>query len=335
MRVLVTGGYGRVGRAAVECLSAAGFSLKVIGLGDDFQLPGVAYERCDIADYPRLREMVRGFEAIVHLAAFGAPTMATSPKIFETNVQGTFNVFRAAEEEGIRRVVQASSINAVGQFYGLKPAPLDYLPLDEVHPSFSTDIYSFSKNLVEEIGDYFWRRSAISSVALRFPWVAPAGAHEYMLDRQARTQALCANLLRLNPQERQSWFERAWNIYNQVRAQGINEDPAAFARFKEQESQFFEQDYFAVSSRVNFFVAVDERDSAAAIQLGLTAAYTGSHALFINDDHNYAGVPSSTLIELFYPDVHVFKQDFHANEALVSIARAQALLGFKVEHSFA
>jgi NAD(P)-dependent dehydrogenase (short-subunit alcohol dehydrogenase family) len=334
MHVLVTGGYGAVGRAAVMRLAAAGFSVKVVGIGADFQIPAVEYAHCDITDYAHLRESVRGCEAIVHLAAVTGPALASSPKTFEINAQGTFNVFRAAEEEGIRRVVQASSINATGQFYGLKPVPLAYLPLDEDHPVSSTDIYSFTKQIAEEIGDYFWRRSGISSVALRFPWVAPVEAREYMVGRQARSLALCERLLKLSPEEHKAWFERAWKKYNELRALGINEDHALFNRIQEVESDFFAEDFFAMSSRVNFFVVVDERDSARAIELGLTAPYEGSHALFINDDHNHAGVPSSTLAKLLYPDVTVFKKTLVGSQALVSIERARALLGFTVEHSF-
>jgi NAD(P)-dependent dehydrogenase (short-subunit alcohol dehydrogenase family) len=339
MRVLVTGGYGKVGRAAVERLAAGGFSVKVIGivpladLGEDIPIPGVDFEMCDICDYAHLRETVRGFEAIVHLAAIPVPYLP-SPVIFDTNARGTFNVFRAAEEEGIRRVVQASSINALGQFYGMKPAPLEYLPLDEDHPLSTTDIYSFSKQMAEEIGDYFWRRSGISSVALRFPWVAPRDAREYMAARQARTLALCERLLRLSADERNTWFERAWQKYNELRALGINENPDLFERTMNAESEFFAEGYLAMSSRVNFFAVVDERDAARAIELGLTAAYEGSHRLFINDDHQYAGIPSSVLAGLFYPDVSVFKKDLNGSEALVSIERARALLGFTVEHSF-
>ncbi len=196
MRVLVTGGNGAVGKATVARLVKNGFSVKVIGRSAGIEIPGAVYEVCDINDYPHLREAVRGFEAIVHLAAIPAPAGGSSDQVFYANAQGTFNVYKAAEEEGIQRVVQASSINALGVFYGRKPSPIHYLPVDEDHPCVATDVYSFSKQVIEDIGEYYWRRSGISGVAYRLPWVAPASHHAVNPGRQARVRAMVEKLER-------------------------------------------------------------------------------------------------------------------------------------------
>ena len=178
MQILLTGGSGSVGKAIVDRLVKHGYAVRVIGRKAGVQFEGAEYRSCDINDYPSLREVIRGCEAVVHLAAIPNPASGTPEEVFRSNCQGTFNVFQAAAEEGIRRIVQASSINATGQYYGVKPAPLNYLPMDENHPVFSTDAYSFSKHVIEEIGDYFWRREGICSVAYRLPYVAPVAYHE-------------------------------------------------------------------------------------------------------------------------------------------------------------
>jgi len=334
-RVLVTGGCGHVGKMAVERLLRAGYTVKVIGLEQDAALPGAENEVCDILNYERLRAAVHGCEAIVHLAAIATPNLAPSPQVFQTNVQGTFNVFQAAEAEGIRRVVQASSINALGMYYGVRPAPLHYLPLDEDHLVSGSDAYSFSKHLIEQIGDYFWRRAEISSVALRFPYVAPAEPNAYMLDSKQHMQALVERLQSYPPEELRRWFEVNWEKFNAWRAAGSLEVPGVFERIRAQGPPMPRDDFSAMVSRVNFFTRIDERDSAQALQRGLEAEYTGSHALFINDDHNWSGVPTQVLLRLFYPDVHTFTAPLAGFDSLVSITRAQQLLGFKVEHSFA
>jgi len=82
----------------------------------------------------------------------------------------------------------------------------------------------------------------------------------------------------------------------------------------------------------NFWASIDARDSAQAIELGLTADYEGSHPLWVNDSHNSAGVPTQALAELFYPDVPL-KRDLVGTESLVSIDRARELLGFEPEYS--
>ena len=334
MRVLVTGGNGAVGKASVARLVNNGFSVKVIARSAGIEIPGAAYEVCDINDYPRLREAVRGFEAIVHLAAIPSPSGGTSDQVFYANVQGTFNVYKAAEEEGIRRVVQASSINALGVFYGLKPSPIHYLPVDEEHPCISTDVYSFSKRMIEDIGEYYWRRSGISGVAYRLPWVTPASHHEVNPQRQARLQVMIERLTALSGEERSRWFENAWQQYNALRAQGMMEDRQVAQRIRSEHAEFLGDDFFAMGSRVNFWTCLDERDSAQAIELALVKPYEGSHTLFVNDDHNWSGVPSRTLAELFYPDVTDFKSSLAGTSTLVSIDRVRDLLGFKVEYSF-
>jgi UDP-glucose 4-epimerase len=218
MKILLTGGSGAVGKAVVDRLVGHGYSVRVIGRRPDMTFEGAEYQPCDINDYPHLREVMRGCEAVVHLAALPNPAMGTPEEVFRVNCQGTFNVFQAAAEEGIRRVVQASSINSAGQFYGVVPAPLNYLPLDEAHPVFSTDAYSFSKNVIEDIGEYFWRREGISSVASRLPYVAPVTWHESVKQGRARVKGLVDTLLKRSPDERRAWFDTAWNGYNQFRA---------------------------------------------------------------------------------------------------------------------
>ena len=95
-----------------------------------------------------------GIDGVVHLAAFRHPGLAPEHRLFHVNVSGTFNVFRAAADAGIKRVVCASSINALGYNFGIKfpEGQLQYFPIDEAHPTYTTDPYSFSKGAIEEIG---------------------------------------------------------------------------------------------------------------------------------------------------------------------------------------
>ena len=117
--------------------------------------------------------LMDGIEGVVHLAAYRHPSMAPNPEMFRVNALGTMNVFRAAADAGIKRVVCASSINALGYNFGIKfpPGQLQYFPIDEAHPTFTTDPYSFSKHVIEDIGAYFSRREGVASVFLRFPAV--------------------------------------------------------------------------------------------------------------------------------------------------------------------
>jgi nucleoside-diphosphate-sugar epimerase len=78
---------------------------------------------------------MRGCDQVVHLAALASPVVGRPEEVFRVNAEGTFNVFQAAAEAGIRRVVQASSINALGLYYGVRTTDPLYFPVDEAAPA--------------------------------------------------------------------------------------------------------------------------------------------------------------------------------------------------------
>jgi nucleoside-diphosphate-sugar epimerase len=337
MRVLVTGGTGTVGPAVVERLVRHGWEVRVIGLGPQTRpaIAGVEYQLCDITNYAELREQMRGCQLVIHLAAIASPTRLAGPELFQINVAGTYNVFEAAVAEGVRRIVQASSINAFGCFWGNVELSPQYLPIDEAHPTYTTDPYSFSKSLIEEIGAYYWRRDGISSLAYRLPGVWPADwlasesfrqsrreiravIDEYVTQpaavQQARLATIRAQTVDFRRQKRMEYPL----AQNGLTADGFSDDPLwpvyAFDRF-------------------NFWAFIDERDSAQAFEQGLTAAYEGSHVLFVNAPTNSLDYDSTTLARLFFPEVRQMKRPLTGAETLVSIAKAKDLLGFAPEYA--
>lgn len=328
MRVLVTGGTGAVGREAVKRLVAHDHDVTVIGRRPGLNIEGAAYKQCDIVDFARLTEVIEGMDTIVHLAAIPNPGLGTGEEIFLANDTGTFNVYRAAANAGIRRIVSASSINALGYNFGIKRFRLQYFPMDEAHPSFTTDPYSFSKQIMEEIGAYFWRREGISSVFLRLP-----GVYE---------------ITGANADRIRGWRTRAMKMYGELLAEPEDEQRRIAQETIEQHTRLcaeraFEPRETRLNFREipnagimfgysNFWASIDARDSAQAIELGLLADYEGSYPLWVNDSHNSAGIPTQKLVETFYPDVPL-RRDLAGTESLVSIDKARELLGFAPEHS--
>lgn len=337
MRVMVTGGAGKVGRAVVARLVEKGYAPLVVDRQAGEPVAGADYRQCDVLDYAGLRACMRGCDAVVHLAAVPSPGLASNEALFNTNVSGTFNVFQAAAAEGIHRVVQASSINALGYFYGLRGWQLSYLPVDEEHPIETTDAYSLSKSMVEDLGRYFWRREGISSVSLRFPGVLPAFAHQHgwIAGMRAELHKMFEHLLSKQREERLAWFEERCKAFDELRATRIFEDP-------ERQNQMWRQDSpvpmdlrMAIGGRYNLFAMIDERDAAQAVEKGLSANYEGSHPLFVNDRYQYTGIDTNILIDLLYPDVPALKRPLVGIESLVSNERARELIGFEPEYTFA
>ncbi|MEM7535186.1 MAG: NAD(P)-dependent oxidoreductase [Chloroflexota bacterium] len=342
MKILITGGTGNVGKAVVERFVAHGCEVRVISVDDSPDVHDKAeYTRCDITSYGDVREQVRGCDAIVHLAAISNPMVVPAPDLFNINVAGTYNVFEAAADEGIRRVAQASSINAFGCFWGVTDMDIQYLPIDEEHPTFTTDVYSFSKGMVEEIADYYWRREGITSASFRLPAVW-GRQHIAALTEDAEQQswrndkiAAIDEFAALPEADKRTQLAEIAQSTVAYRQRKLFEYPNAGEAFKPQNhpEEFAGNPIWGqyVYDRFNFWAYIDERDSAQAFEKAITTDYEGSHALFVNASNNWFNYDSKTLANLFFSDVSVWKQDLTGSDSLVSIAKAQTLIGFQPE----
>ena len=334
MRVLLTGGTGNVGMAAVAHLVELGHDVTVIGRSADQDIPNARYVRCDINDYELLERVTKGHEAVVHLAAIPSPVDKPGHEVFRVNDLGTFNVYEAAAEAGIRRIVSASSINALGYFFGDRGFPLSYLPVDEDHPALATDAYSFSKQVMESIGGYFWERDRISSVMLRLPAVFK---HERILANDDRLRHygrdFIDRLLTLPAEERRARMGRMQEGFDRYRrAHRSDKTPRAeWWREPDAESGLTQEEFAFMRHKVNFFTYVDELDSAQSIAKGLSADYEGSHPLFINARRNSLGLPVLEMAKLYGPEDPVVRPTREGDDTIVSIDRARELIGFEPE----
>jgi NAD(P)-dependent dehydrogenase (short-subunit alcohol dehydrogenase family) len=328
MKVLVTGGTGRVGVPIVERLARAGHELGVIGRTAGVSLPGASYAQCDITDPAALRSAMRGMDAVVHLAAIPGP-ISRSEEIFRVNCAGTFAIYEAAARAGIRRVVTASSINAFGYNFGTQTFPVRALPVDETQPGISTDPYSFSKQVTERIADYAWRRDGISGVCLRLPYVAPPefSTREHVTTHARQCRASFRALMELG-QKRAREKVKGWiDAFNAWRSDRPYEREGAAPPHESPDPLML--------GRTDFWTRIDGRDSAQAVEKSLAADLEGSHVLFVNDSDNFTGVPSLSLARLFFPESELKVHVLGGTSTLVSIEAARSLIGFKPEHSVA
>ena len=167
MRVAVTGASGRLGRATVLALRDRGLS--VVGI-DNRPIEGGAspHIQADLSDLGQTYGALAGADAVIHLAAIPGPEGLPPEVVYATNVIITFNVFEAAATLGIRRVVNASSVSALGFPWQHRWSEPLYLPIDEAHPLLPQDCYGLSKANGEEIAAAYCRRGAGSAASLRF-----------------------------------------------------------------------------------------------------------------------------------------------------------------------
>jgi UDP-glucose 4-epimerase len=178
MKIAVTGGSGGIGRAITDMALAQGHTVVSIDRVDPKEaIAGVTYVKTDAADYDGLVAAFAGCDAMIHMAAIPHPMNDPNHIVHNNNVVGSYNALRAAVENGIMRICQASSVNAIGQAYSREPR-YDYFPIDEEHPNYSEDPYSLSKWICEQQADAFARRyEGISIASMRFHWVLPDRAY--------------------------------------------------------------------------------------------------------------------------------------------------------------
>lgn len=156
--VLVTGSAGAIGQPVCRELMQRGH--RVRGL-DRVATPGLEeHLLVDLTDRAGVLAATSGVDAVVHLAA--VPDDADFSVLAGPNVLGLFHVLDAAREQGVRRVVLASSIQVLGDWFDLeRPAPAkasDASPINH---------YALTKLWAEQMGEMYARCHGLEVLAAR------------------------------------------------------------------------------------------------------------------------------------------------------------------------
>ncbi|MDX6353428.1 MAG: uronate dehydrogenase [Streptomyces sp.] len=175
--VLLTGAAGGVGTLMRGLLPPYGYDLRLLDVrpleGDTGASTVIT---ADLADRDALREAVRGVDAILHLA--GISLESTFDKILHANIEGTYNLYEAAREEGVRQIVFASSNHAVG----FTPRPQGDDPLIPVNtPRRPDTYYGLSKCFGEDLAQLYADLHGIDTVSIRLGSCFPEPANVRML----------------------------------------------------------------------------------------------------------------------------------------------------------
>ena len=230
MKVLVSGSDGRIGQVTVKELQDHGYDVTP---ADIVRRGGWNTQLVDFTDLGQVIGVMQGHDAVVHLAAIPSPEAHTNELVFSNNVVSTFNVLEAATILGVKKVVLASSISALGFAYRHRYFGPRQLPIDEAHPLLSQDSYGLSKMVGETLAEGFLRRTPeMSLTSLRFTlvvdererqWIKPArdnppdsdatfGAFWTYVDVRDAAAA-CRMALEYTPRSHEAFFINAPTIY--------------------------------------------------------------------------------------------------------------------------
>jgi UDP-glucose 4-epimerase len=161
-RYVVTGGAGFIGSALVRALLAQGREVHVI---DDLSSGAlvnlqevesqIVFHRADICHYSQIAPLIAGAHRVFHLAAIpSVPKSIDQPVAsHEVNMNGTFNVFRAAAEGKAGRVIYAASSSAYGdtavlpKVETMNPQPKSPYALQKLAGEYYASVFSDCFNL--------------------------------------------------------------------------------------------------------------------------------------------------------------------------------------------
>ncbi len=165
--ILLTGAAGRIGRAFRKH-SGDRYRLRLADrdlgrLGDPH---GHEVFLLNAADPAACQAACTGIDVVIHLAADPSPTADFYGSLLENNIKATYNIFRAAKDQGCRRVIYASSIRVLEGYPQGTPLAPD-LPVRPI------DMYGVSKCFGEATAHAFAATEGLSSIVIRIGTFEP------------------------------------------------------------------------------------------------------------------------------------------------------------------
>lgn len=173
--VAVTGGSGKAGRAILAGLAEHDIETVDIDVNAS-RHPDHPTLVADLSDFGQTIEALSGCDAVVHMAAIPAPNIRPDAETFRVNTMSTYNVFTAAVQLRLNKVVWASSETLIGLPF-TREWPR-YAPIDEEHPRLPESHYALSKLVGEEMAAQFGRWSGLSFTALRISNIMESDDYE-------------------------------------------------------------------------------------------------------------------------------------------------------------
>jgi UDP-glucose 4-epimerase len=168
--VFFTGGAGFIGMHVVPMLLDRGYNVRIFDnmfRGDREEVAKLtATGRVELIDQDvryggAVHQAMKGCESVIHFAAVSINKSQADPyESIDINMVGNHNVFAAAADHGVRRLVFASSASVYGD--------PEKIPMHEDDPLHPLTPYCISKRAGEDLLGFYQRRAALSWLALRF-----------------------------------------------------------------------------------------------------------------------------------------------------------------------
>jgi nucleoside-diphosphate-sugar epimerase len=310
MKVLVTGGSGKIGGYVLRELVAAGHVASNYSQTAPL-IAGVRHIHGDITDLARMGEACQDQDAIVHLAAVPGPGITTPERLMYVNDRGIFTVLEAAVRAGAQKVIFGSSKEAMNTDYRQNDTRPRYFPIDEEHPAEPRNEYGISKLINEITCKRYTETYGIQTICLRIN-------HNWYLDRAGAEVAV----------------RSGWN-----RRRSVEEQWAGYRHYITDPAR----------GQSNLWTVTDARDAAQAFRLAVESDCSGvaqgpntlesatikiAHEVFlINGADTCSLVKTPALAARYYADVQPGRP-LSGFDSFVSTEKARRMLGYRPRYSW-
>lgn len=170
LRVIVTGGSGRIGSEVIRALLARGHRPENLDLIKP-DVENCPYQKIDMTDRAAVRKAIEGADAVCHLAEIpNIMDPLTEDGVFSANTASTAHVLQAAADFKVKHAIYTSTCQVYG-CWGFHQIPPERLPFDEEHPFRPQNAYAQSKVANEGFARLMALRHDLSLAIFRFPWV--------------------------------------------------------------------------------------------------------------------------------------------------------------------
>ena len=241
-KLVLTGAAGRLGSYLREPLTRMCDELVstdiVAEIGKLYD--GESYVQADLTDLAAMEAIVKDATMVVHFGAIGDE--APWDDILQSNIIGAYNVWEAAYRQGVKRVVYASSVHAVGMH--LKT---DTIGLDAPHKPDT--YYGLAKCFAEDLASLYWDKRGIESVCMRIFSCAQATNA-----RSIGTWLSYGDLIHLVERSIDSpvvGFTKVWGISNNDRAVVDNSKAGHLGYRPKDNAEQFARDVFATTPHLD------------------------------------------------------------------------------------
>ena len=196
MRVLITGASGRLAGFVIRELRDQHQLVLTSRRKPDAEFSDLPWIKGDLNSFSDCQQAIDGIEAIQHLGA--QPNPVDHPQLqqqaqengipfdatFKTNMLGTYYLMQAAVKAEVKTVVMVGSNCALGHGFRISKTPfsIQKLPIDETHPCFPEDSYSFSKRAGEDLLASYTRAYGVRTYVTRPAGITPPERRQSMAE---------------------------------------------------------------------------------------------------------------------------------------------------------